>query len=175
MAERRADEAVRDVTDWLKCEFKQSRVGEVFTGRISSVVGFGLFIELHDYFVEGLVHISALPGDYYRFEPEKQRLWGEKGGRSYNLGDDVEIIVSRVNLEDRQIDFDLTEAIDNPDKPFKKATRKKAAVKAGSDTPAGFKAKPASKAVKKDKTKVKKKKKSASRPGKKERAKNKAK
>ena len=175
MAERRADEAVRDVTDWLKCEFMQSRVGEVFTGRISSVVGFGLFIELHDYFVEGLVHISALPGDYYRFEPEKQRLRGEKGGRSYNLGDDVEIIVSRVNLEDRQIDFDLTEAIDNPDKPFKKATRKKAAVKAGSDTPAVFKAKPASKAVKKDKTKVKKKKKSASRPGKKERAKNKAK
>ena len=169
MAERRADEAVRDVTDWLKCEFMLSRVGEVFTGRISSVVGFGLFIELHDYFVEGLVHISALPGDYYRFEPEKQRLVGEKSGRSYRLGDDVEIIVSRVNLEDRQIDFDLTDAIDNPDKPGKKTSKKKLLAKKAKAEAVDLKAKPA----KKDK--AKKKKKSASRPGKKEREKSKAK
>ncbi len=176
MAERRADEAVRDVTDWLKCEFMQTHVGEVFMGRISSVVGFGLFIELHDYFVEGLVHISALPGDYYRFEPEKQRLRGERSGKSYSLGDNVEIIVSRVNLEDRQIDFDLTDAIDNPDKPVKKARKKKVAEKdvvavktdSATDKPAKK-----DKAVKKDK--VKKKKKSASRPGKKEREKLKAK
>jgi len=174
MAERRADEAVRDVTDWLKCEFMLSRVGEVFTGRISSVVGFGLFIELHDYFVEGLVHISSLPGDYYRFEPEKQRLVGERSGRSYRLGDDVEIIVSRVNLEDRKIDFDLTDVIDNPDKPAKKVRKRKVSSKA---TAAAVKDDPKAKlgkSSKKDKTK-KKKKKSASRPGKKERAKNKVK
>ena len=175
MAERRADEAVRDVTDWLKCEFMLSRVGEVFTGRISSVVGFGLFIELHDYFVEGLVHISALPGDYYRFEPEKQRLIGEKSGRSYRLGDDVEVIVSRVSLEDRQIDFDLTEALDAPDKPAKKGRKKKPSAKAAAGKAPEFKAKPANKSAKKDKTKARKKKKSAGRPGKKERARNKAK
>ena len=166
MAERRADEAVRDVTDWLKCEFMLSRVGEVFTGRISSVVGFGLFIELHDYFVEGLVHISSLPGDYYRFEPEKQRLVGERSGRSYRLGDDVEIIVSRVNLEDRKIDFDLTDVIDNPDKPAKKVRKRKVSSKA---TAAAVKDDPKAKlgkSSKKDKTK-KKKKKSAIRPGKK--------
>lgn len=174
MAERRADEAVRDVTDWLKCEFMLSRVGEVFTGRISSVVGFGLFIELHDYFVEGLVHISALPGDYYRFEPEKQRLVGEKSGRSYRLGDDVEVIVSRVNLEDRQIDFDLTEAIDDFGKPAKKG-RKKAVTKKAAAGAAVFKAKPSHKTGKKDKARAKKKKKSAGRPGKKERARMKAK
>lgn len=171
MAERRADEAVRDVTDWLKCEFMLEHVGEVFTGRISSVVGFGLFIELHDYFVEGLVHISALPGDYYRFEPEKQRLVGERGGKSYSLGDNVEIIVSRVSLEDRQIDFDLTEAIDNPDQPVKKGRRRSPSKRPVAEE----QNQPKAKAGKKDRTKAKKKKKSAGRPGKKERAKNKAK
>ncbi|MDR9469369.1 ribonuclease R, partial [Marinospirillum sp.] len=99
MAERRADEAVRDVTDWLKCEFLSDHVGEVFMGRVASVVGFGLFVELNDFFVEGLVHISSLPGDYYRFEPEKQRLRGERSGRSWRLGDQVEVIVSRVDLD----------------------------------------------------------------------------
>ena len=178
MAERRADEAVRDVTDWLKCEFMLTHVGEVFMGRISSVVGFGLFIELHDYFVEGLVHISALPGDYYRFEPEKQRLIGERGGKSYRLGDDVEIIVSRVNLEDRKIDFDLSDAIDNPSKPIKKVRKKKKVdglVSNSANQPINKDVKK-DKAAKKDKAKKKKKKKkSASRPGKKEREKLKAK
>ncbi|WP_416884852.1 ribonuclease R [Marinospirillum sp.] len=111
MAERRADEAVRDVMDWLKCEFLAEHVGEVFSGRITSVVGFGLFIELDEFYVEGLVHISALPSDYYHFEPEKQRLKGERTGRVWRLGDAVEVLVSRVNLDDRKIDFDLTEAL----------------------------------------------------------------
>jgi ribonuclease R len=120
MAERRADEAVRDVTDWLKCEFLSDHVGEVFMGRVASVVGFGLFVELNDFFVEGLVHISSLPGDYYRFEPEKQRLRGERSGRSWRLGDQVEVIVSRVDLDDRKIDFDLTETVATPARPPRK-------------------------------------------------------
>lgn len=114
MAERRADEAVRDVTDWLKCEFLSAHLGEVFSGRVTSVVGFGLFVELDEFFVEGLVHISSLPGDYYHFEPQKQRLKGERSGRSWSLGDQVKIIVSRVNLDDRKIDFDLTESLAKP-------------------------------------------------------------
>jgi len=137
MAERRADEAVRDVTDWLKCEFLSEHVGEVFMGRVASVVGFGLFVELNDFFVEGLVHISSLPGDYYRFEPEKQRLRGERSGRSWRLGDQVEVIVSKVDLDDRKIDFDLTEAIATPARPPRKrpaASKRKTLPKAAEST-----------------------------------------
>ncbi|MBV1883965.1 MAG: ribonuclease R [Pseudomonadales bacterium] len=106
-AERRADDATRDVVDWLKCEFMSSKVGDVFSGVISSVTAFGLFVELKDVYVEGLVHISNLPGDYYHFDPIKHRLNGERTGVSYRLGDELMIKVAKVNLDDRKIDFDL--------------------------------------------------------------------
>jgi len=110
MSERRADEATRDVVNWLKCEYMKDRVGESFAGVITAVTGFGLFVELRDIYVEGLVHVSGLPGDYYHFDPVHHRLAGERSGRSFRLGDSVEVKVMRVDLDERKIDFELSES-----------------------------------------------------------------
>jgi len=110
MTERRADEATRDVVTWLKCEFMLDRVGETFEGVITSVTGFGIFVELVDIYVEGLVHVTALPGDYYQFDAVHHRLSGERSGRSFRLGDTVEVIVARVDLDERKIDFEMSSA-----------------------------------------------------------------
>ncbi len=109
LTERRADEATRDVVSWLKCEFMQDRVGESFEGVITAVTGFGLFVELKDIFVEGLVHVTALPGDYYHFDAVHHRLKGERSGKSFRLGDSVEVKVMRVDLDERKIDFEMSE------------------------------------------------------------------
>jgi ribonuclease R len=113
MTERRADEATRDVVNWLKCEFMKDRVGETFDGLITAVTGFGLFVELKDIYVEGLVHVTALPGDYYHFDPVHHRLAGERSGRSFRLGDSVQVKVMRVDLDERKIDFELSEGAVN--------------------------------------------------------------
>jgi ribonuclease R len=105
--ERRADEATRDVMAWLKCEYLQDRVGDTFDGIITAVTNFGLFVELSDLYVEGLVHISALASDYYHYDAVKHRLVGEKSGRFYQLGDKVTVQVARVNLDDRKVDLEL--------------------------------------------------------------------
>ncbi|MBJ9999869.1 ribonuclease R [Erwinia sp. S38] len=107
MTERRADEATRDVADWLKCDFMQDQVGETFSGVISSVTGFGFFVRLDDLFIDGLVHVSTLDNDYYRFDAVGQRLIGESGGRTYRLGDSVEVRVDAVHMDERKIDFAL--------------------------------------------------------------------
>jgi ribonuclease R len=86
MTERRADDATRDVTAWLKCEYMQEHVGDSFSGVISGVTGFGLFVELSDIYVEGLVHITALTSDYYHFDPARHQLTGENSGRIYQIG-----------------------------------------------------------------------------------------
>ncbi|MCR8721128.1 VacB/RNase II family 3'-5' exoribonuclease, partial [Pseudomonas syringae] len=109
MSERRADEATRDVVNWLKCEYMKDRVGESFPGVITAVTGFGLFVELTDIYVEGLVHVTALPGDYYHFDPLHHRLAGERTGRNFRLGDTVEVRVMRVDLDERKIDFEISE------------------------------------------------------------------
>ncbi|WP_192980184.1 ribonuclease R [Pseudomonas sp. EggHat1] len=109
MTERRADEATRDVVNWLKCEFMQDRVGETFAGVITAVTGFGIFVELRDIYVDGLVHVTALPADYYHFDPVHHRLSGERSGRSFRLGDSVEVKVMRVDLDERKIDFELSQ------------------------------------------------------------------
>ncbi|MDG1582160.1 ribonuclease R [Pseudomonas sp. GOM6] len=109
MTERRADEATRDVVNWLKCEFMQDRVGEIFEGVITAATGFGIFVELKDIYVEGLVHVTALPADYYHFDPVHHRLAGERSGRSFRLGDSVAVKVMRVDLDERKIDFELAE------------------------------------------------------------------
>lgn len=109
LTERRADEATRDVVNWLKCEYMRERVGECFPGVVTAVTGFGLFVELTDIYVEGLVHITALPGDYYHFDPMHHRLSGERSGRTYRLGDSIEVLVARVDLDERKIDFELAE------------------------------------------------------------------
>ena len=110
MAERRADAAVWDVEGWLKCEYMQGHIGDYFHGTINAVTSFGLFVELADVYVEGLVHISALPGDYYHFDAAKHRLQGERSGKSFRLGDSIEVQVVRVDLDEKKIDFELADA-----------------------------------------------------------------
>jgi ribonuclease R len=124
MAERRADDATRDVTAWLKCEYMQEHVGDHFDGIISSVTSFGLFVELNDIRIEGLVHITSLTSDYYHFDPIHHRLTGENSGRTYQLGDPLSVQVARVDLDERKIDFVLGN--DEAESQSKGKNRKKA-------------------------------------------------
>jgi ribonuclease R len=110
MTERRADDATREVQAWLKCEYLLEHVGDAFDGVISAVTSFGLFVELVDIYIEGLVHVTALPGDYYNFDRAHQRLIGERSGRSFQLGGKVRVQVARVDLDDRKIDLELLDA-----------------------------------------------------------------
>lgn len=105
ITERRADDATRDATDWLKCEYMLDKVGEEFEGRISTVTGFGLFVILDDIHVEGLIHITALKDDYYHFDKSNHKMKGERTGQSYQLGDKISIRVAAVSLDERKIDF----------------------------------------------------------------------
>ena len=107
MSERRADEATREATDWLKCEFMMDRVGQQFDGIITAVTSFGIFVQLREIYVEGLIHVSALDNDYYHFDPAGHRLVGERSGRSFRLADAVRVRVIRVDLDERKIDFEL--------------------------------------------------------------------
>jgi len=109
MTERRADEATRSALDRLKCEFMLAHVGEEFNGFITSVTGFGLFVSLKDIYIEGLVHITALSNDYYRFDPIKHSLQGERTGQVFRLGDPIRVKVMRVDLDDKFIDFALVQ------------------------------------------------------------------
>ncbi|MBD3894808.1 ribonuclease R [Halomonas sp. ML-15] len=129
MTERRADDATRDVEDWLKCEFMSDKLGEVYDGTVASVTQFGIFVRLDDIYVEGLVHVTSLPSDYYHYEAEKHRLKGERSGVSYRLGDGVTVQVARVDLDDRKIDFDLVDDKPRPQRPPKRR-------KPASDAPA---------------------------------------
>lgn len=107
--ERRADEATRDVVSWLKCEYMQDKLGQAFWGRISSVTGFGLFVVLDEIDIEGLVHVTTLDSDYYAFDAVKHRMVGERSGKVYRLGDRLKVLVARVDLDDRKIDFSPVE------------------------------------------------------------------
>lgn len=109
MTERRADEATRDAVSWLKCEFMQDKVGERFSGIVAGVAEFGVFVELDQIFVEGLVHVSELPGDYYQYDAARHALRGRASGREFSIGQEVEVLVTRVNLDERKIDFKLAE------------------------------------------------------------------
>jgi ribonuclease R len=107
MTERRADDATRDVADWLKCEFMLDHVGDVFEGVVASVTNFGLFIRITEYHIDGLVHITSLENDYYHYDEVKQCLVGESFGKVYRLGDTVLVKVASVNLDERKIDLML--------------------------------------------------------------------
>jgi ribonuclease R len=109
MTERRADEATREAMDWLKCEFMLDRVGEEFDVLVTGVVDFGLFVQIKEFQIDGLVHISSLGGDYYQRDPVHQRLVGERTGRVFRLSDPLRVRLLRVSLEDRKIDFELVE------------------------------------------------------------------
>ena len=105
--ERRADEATRDVTNWLKCFYMKERIGEAFEGSISAVTSFGIFVALDAVYVEGLVHVSELGEDYFQFDNVKHQMLGERTGQRYRLGDRVRVKLARVNLENNKIDFTL--------------------------------------------------------------------
>lgn len=149
--ERRADDATREVADWLKCEYMQDHVGEEFDGVISSVTGFGFFVRLNDLFIDGLVHISGLANDYYLFDMPKQRLIGENSGMIFRIGDAVKVRVEAVSLEQKQIDFSLISSERKPKRSGKTARTKakKAEVKAPKKTTTNQKAKAEKSAVKK--------------------------
>jgi ribonuclease R len=115
--ERRADDATRDVISWLKAEFMQEKVGEEFDGVISGVKEFGIFVQLKDIFVDGLVHVTALGNDYYHFDPLRYQLQGEHEKQRFRLGDSVRVRVVRVDLEEAKIDFELvSESISRKEK-----------------------------------------------------------
>ncbi|HEX2542795.1 MAG TPA: ribonuclease R [Caldimonas sp.] len=103
--ERRADEASRDVEAWLKCRYMREHLGEEFGGSVTAVTSFGLFVVLDGLYVEGLVHITELGGEYYRFDEVRQELRGERSGVRYVVGSRVRVQVSRVDLDGRKIDF----------------------------------------------------------------------
>lgn len=105
--ERRADEATRDVENWLKCFFMKERIGEIFDGTISAVTGFGIFVALDTIYVEGLVHVSELGEDYFQFDNIKHQMLGERTGQRYRLGDRVRVKLVRADLESNKIDFIL--------------------------------------------------------------------
>jgi len=107
MTERRADDATRDAVAWLKCEYMLDKVGETFSGIISAVTSFGLFVQLEESFVEGLIHVTGLPDDYYHFDPVGHCMTGRRSNREYRLGQRLQVTVARVNLDERKIDFAL--------------------------------------------------------------------
>ena len=110
MTERRAEEASREVLQRMKCIFMRDKIGEVYTGTVSSVTGFGLFVDLDDVYIEGLVHVTSLPADYYHFDAIGHRLRGERTGRTFRLANRLKVKVVRVDAEDRKIDFELVES-----------------------------------------------------------------
>ena len=105
--ERKADDATRDVEAWLKCYFMQDKVGQIFEGTVAGVTGFGLFVELDDIFIEGLLHVTELGSDYFAYDKQKHAMVGEKTSKQYRLGDRLKVKVVRVDLETSKIDFSL--------------------------------------------------------------------
>ncbi len=175
MTERRADDATRDVADWLKCEYMQDHVGDHFTGVISTVTNFGLFVRLQDLHIEGLIHITSLGRDFYHFDDVRMCLSGENTGNKYHVGDVLAVQVATVNLDEKKIDLVLQgeNAVIKKAKPLantRKSPNKKSKSKAHSGAKKAAREfdRPA-KGKKKDKTeksKVKKRKARKSRPGK---------
>ena len=107
MTERRADDATRDVTNWLKCYYMQDKIGEVYEGTIAGVTSFGLFVALDGLYVEGLVHVTELGNDYFNYDKARHEMLGERTAARYRLGDRLTVKVSRVDLETTKIDFTL--------------------------------------------------------------------
>jgi ribonuclease R len=128
-AERRADEATREAMDWLKCEFMQDKLGETFEAIVTGVADFGLFVQIVDLQIEGLVHVSSLGSDYFHRDIVHRRLTGERSGQSYQLADRIDVRVVRVDLEQRKIDFEPVSTTEGagrrPEKPTKAGKRRR--------------------------------------------------
>ena len=112
--ERKASDAERELVEWKKVRFMSSRLGEKFSGYVTGVQPFGLFVELDEVYVQGLVHVSTMTNDYYRFDERAHLLRGENAGKVYRLGDRVSVQVARVDLERRAIDFALLDVLESP-------------------------------------------------------------
>ncbi len=110
LTERRADDASRDVLQWLKCHYMKEKVGETFAGTISGVASFGIFVTLDGLDIDGLVHVTELPRDYFHFDAVRHALIGERSGRTFQLAGRVTVKVARVDLERAKIDFTLDES-----------------------------------------------------------------
>ncbi|HWX31661.1 MAG TPA: ribonuclease R [Steroidobacteraceae bacterium] len=135
--ERRADDASRDVMGYLKCLYLQGRVGEMFDATITSALEFGLFVQLKDMPIDGLVHISAIPGDYWELENGGMGLVGQRTGRRWQLGDSVKVRLTRVDLTQRQIDFELLDAEGSTDRGTVRAPRRGGGPQRGSGSQRG--------------------------------------
>lgn len=125
MTERRAEDASRDVIQWLKCEYLQEHVGDQMMATVTAVTQFGLFAELADIYIEGLIHITTLPQDYYDYDPMAMSLVGQETKRKFSLGDKVFVRIVRVSLEERKIDLVLADSEEESDSRFRKKRRLK--------------------------------------------------
>jgi len=134
--ERRADDAERELVQWKKVRFMADKIGDEFTGFITGVTAFGVFVELVEHFVEGLVHISSMADDYYRFLDQTHTLRGESTGRTYRLGDQVHVQVVRVDMDRRQIDLGIVEILETVRATAQPRTGRGAASKTGAKSKA---------------------------------------
>jgi ribonuclease R len=107
--ERRAEEATREVEAWLKCQYMEDKVGNEYEGVVTGVTNFGVFVQLPEFQIDGLVHVTSLGNDYYRYDVGSQSLIGDRSGTRYSLGDKLTIVVSKVDLDSKRIDFQLVD------------------------------------------------------------------
>ena len=108
--ERRADEAERELVEWKKAKFMEERVGEDFDALVISVTKYGLFVELEQFFIEGLVPIDTLPGDRYMYHENTRKIIGERSRREFSIGDRVRVVLDRVDALERKLQFSILEA-----------------------------------------------------------------
>ena len=121
--ERRAEEATRDVEAWLKCQYMIDRQGETYDGVVTGVTNFGLFVQLNEFMIDGLVHVTSLPNDYYHFDSGRRQMVGERSGRSFGLGESMRVLVHSVDMETRRIDFRPAELPHEPSRVVRKGRR----------------------------------------------------
>jgi ribonuclease R len=117
MSERRADEVSWGVDAWLKCEYVAQRRGETFAGVVMGVTEFGLFVELSGFFVQGLLHISELGSDYFQYRPESQALVGERSGRRFALGDQIQVVLRGAQPEQGKLDLQMVPTTSGSTRP----------------------------------------------------------
>ena len=108
--EKRAEDATREVEAWLKCQYMEGRLGQEYPGVITGITNFGAFVQIPELQIDGLVHVTSLGNDYYQFDPGSQSLIGERSGKRYQLGDGLDVIVARVDIETKRIDFHLADS-----------------------------------------------------------------
>ena len=123
--ERRAEEATREVEAWLKCQYMENKLGQEYDGVITGVTNFGVFVQLNELQVDGLVHVTSLENDYYKFDAGSQRLIGERSGKAYSLGEAMRVRVHKVDMDTRKIDFRPVDDSSGTPKPAKRAVSKR--------------------------------------------------